>query len=543
LCICVCYTAFKESSSDLHVVVARGYANTGDKKFNIKAGHKKIVAPEIGSTQNATWLLVSCQEGLKGSRMRKFLKDVQIIDEEDPSQICKNNRELVAIGMNDDKLVYQPFKIVVTDDDTFCVSRESFKTLKPSGPVLDKEKIHVLGHYWSRENKMVISWLARGQVVIDIADEIVYIDAAGDKNGGNVGVRYQPSMLQVMAVHKPKVSMYEIELNIYRKGKQDEEHPEVMMQMSSDDPLEKLWEKDSEFRNQICSSLDRVYKIKSTVKYWPNLADDLKVPRKDHENFSKGETLSPSERMFRYIEAAKPRLTIEQLLVALKKCQLDDLHCVFEDYIDAGYMKKVKFVSEMGSFTPNILGQVMVKMDRNKYWKELSTQLEIPKRVFDQFDEELVNNPTRQLLHLAHTRNTKITVEDLKSKLETLDRDDVLKDFKEVPDKIGIDALLNHFDVTEHIEAKLNREDSFLQNWRHLAELYKADGLISDEDIKSLEPEKDARSPTAGLLLYVLQRDSSSVKIEDLVVHCAKLRRTDCLNVIATYFKGTYFNS
>lgn len=96
-------------------------------------------------------------------------------------------------------------------------------------------------------------------------------------------------------------------------------------------------------------------------------------------------------------------------------------------------MKKVKFVAEMGSFTPNILGQLMIKMDRDKYWKDLATQLEIPKRVFEQFGEELENNPTRQLLHLAHTRNTKITVEDLKAKLKTLDRDDVLKDFDEVP--------------------------------------------------------------------------------------------------------------
>jgi len=103
----------------------------------------------------------------------------------------------------------------------------------------------------------------------------------------------------------------------------------------------------------------------------------------------------------------------------------------------AGYMKKVKFVSEMGSFTPGILGQVMVKMDHCKHWKVLATQLEIPKRVFEQFDQELVNNPTRQLLHLAHTRNTKITVEDLKAKLQTLDRDDVLKDFSEVPGKHG----------------------------------------------------------------------------------------------------------
>ena len=107
-----------------------------------------------------------------------------------------------------------------------------------------------------------------------------------------------------------------------------------------------------------------------------------------------------------------------------------------------------------------------------------------------------------------------------------------------ISDKIGIDALLNHFDVTEHIEAKLNREDSFLQNWRHLAELYKADGLITDEDIKSLEPEKDARSSTAGLVLYVLQRDSSAVTVEDLVVHCAKIRRTDCLNIIARHLNG-----
>lgn len=105
-------------------------------------------------------------------------------------------------------------------------------------------------------------------------------------------------------------------------------------------------------------------------------------------------------------------------------------------------------------------------------------------------------------------------------------------------DKIGIDALLNHFDVTEHIEAKLNREDSFLQNWRQLAELYKQDGLINDEDIPSLEPKKDPRSPTAGLMLHALKRDSASVKVEDLVVYLAKMRRTDCLNVVARYLKG-----
>lgn len=109
------------------------------------------------------------------------------------------------------------------------------------------------------------------------------------------------------------------------------------------------------------------------------------------------------------------------------------------------------------------------------------------------------------------------------------------------PDKIGIDALLNHFDVTEHIEAKLNREDSFLQNWRQLAQLYKEDGLINEEEIPSLEPKKDTRSPTAGLMLHALKRDDSSVKVEDLIVYLAKMRRTDCLNVVARYLKGMSF--
>lgn len=154
---------FKDSSKEIHAVICRGYTNTGDKKFNIKPSHKKIVSPETGSSQNSTWLLVACQEGLKGSRMRKFLKDVKIDNEEDPSQICKNNQEIVGVGVKDDKLVYQPFKVVFTDEETFCVSRESFKTLKPTGPILDKEKNHVLGYYWSRENKMIISWLTRGE--------------------------------------------------------------------------------------------------------------------------------------------------------------------------------------------------------------------------------------------------------------------------------------------------------------------------------------------------------------------------------------------
>lgn len=154
---------FKNSNKEIHVVVSRGYTNTGDKKFTIKPSHKKVVAPDSSSSQNATWLLVSCQEGLKGSRMRKFLKDVRIDSEEDPSQICKNNPDLVGVGVKDNKLVYQPFKVVFTDDETFCVNRESFKNLKPSGPILDKEKNVVLGFYWSRENKMIISWLARGE--------------------------------------------------------------------------------------------------------------------------------------------------------------------------------------------------------------------------------------------------------------------------------------------------------------------------------------------------------------------------------------------
>lgn len=155
--------AFKESTTDISVVIARGYTNTGDKKFTIKPSHRKVVAPELGSTRDATWLLVSCHEGLKGSRMRKFLKGVQIFDEEDPSLICKNNSELVAVGTNEGKLVYQPFKIVTTDEDTFVVGRDVFRDLKPSGPILDKDKKNVLGYYWSREHKMVVSWIARGK--------------------------------------------------------------------------------------------------------------------------------------------------------------------------------------------------------------------------------------------------------------------------------------------------------------------------------------------------------------------------------------------
>lgn len=104
-----------------------------------------------------------------------------------------------------------------------------------------------------------------------------------------------------------------------------------------DDDLEKLWEKDSEFRNQICVSLDRVYKIKGSVKFWPNLSEELKVARAEHENFSKGETFSPSERMFRYIEAAKPRLTIEQLQDAFLACHHEDMHRILQEYIDGMY--------------------------------------------------------------------------------------------------------------------------------------------------------------------------------------------------------------
>jgi hypothetical protein len=105
-----------------------------------------------------------------------------------------------------------------------------------------------------------------------------------------------------------------------------------------DDALEKLWEKDGEFRNQICVNLDRVYKIKGSVKFWPNLSEELKVSRAEHENFSKDETFSPSERMFRYIEAAKPRLTIEQLQAAFLECHLEDMHRLLQDYIDGTYL-------------------------------------------------------------------------------------------------------------------------------------------------------------------------------------------------------------
>lgn len=42
-------------------------------------------------------------------------------------------------------------------------------------------------------------------------------------------------------------------------------------------------------------------------------------------------------------------------------------------------------------------------------------------------------------------------------------------------------------------------------------------------------------------MLHALKRDSSSVKVEDLVVYLAKMRRTDCLNVVARYLKGMSF--
>ena len=77
-----------------------------------------------------------------------------------------------------------------------------------------------------------------------------------------------------------------------------------------------------------------MYKIKGSVQYWPNLSEEFKVPRAEHENFSKGETFSPSERMFRYIEAAKPRLTIDQLQEAFLACHHEDMRNVLQQYID-----------------------------------------------------------------------------------------------------------------------------------------------------------------------------------------------------------------
>ncbi|XP_032223254.1 uncharacterized protein LOC5522074 isoform X1 [Nematostella vectensis] len=533
--------AFRESSSDIRVVVCRGYTHHGDKRFTIKAHPKHLVSPQSSSQQDIIWQLIPCQDPLKGSRMRKLLKGIEVSNMEEPFEICKGQRELCGIGEKDKRLVFQPFKVMLTDDESFCLGRESFSLLQPAGPLLDKENKNVLGFYWSRENKLVLSFLQRGQVVVEIADEIIVTDSvavqnsAPSRNGTTVsGGQSVPEAIKTVPA-KPKLSLQDIELNLYRNH--HDSSVDEQKKVTPGDPLSSLWEKDPSFRDHLATCLDRAYKIRKCVQGWPALATEAKVSKEECEKFSSNETGSASERMFRYIEAAKPRLGLDNLQTAFKKSGQEELHKMLSDYISAGHLRKVKFVSELAAYAPEILGQIMLRIDRDNCWRTVATQLDIPQRVFEQFDNKMKDNPTRQLLHLVHTHDTRLTVEDLKTKLMSIEREDVVEDMQGVPAKIGIDALLSHFTVTEGIERKLNREDAFLQNWRQLAKLYLEAQMISDEDFRGLQPEREARSPATELISHIISSQKPEPTVGDLVVYFARMRRVDCLDILASYLK------
>ena len=87
-------------------------------------------------------------------------------------------------------------------------------------------------------------------------------------------------------------------------------------------------------------------------------------------------------------------------------------------------------VSSLFDSNPDIIGEMAFLLDKDKHgvkgWRDLAAQLDIARKVFRTFESSTDENPTNDLFEWLCIHQPRLTIGELKSHLDDLQRPDVV---------------------------------------------------------------------------------------------------------------------
>lgn len=289
----------------------------------------------------------------------------------------------------------------------------------------------------------------------------------------------------------------------------------------------------------LANCLDIEYQY-GKIPCWRDLAKLLAIPADIYKHCNALSITSPTEDLFSFLSAIKPRLTIAEIKEALQEIGRLDVAQLLETRIKAGVLSEDSVVTSLVERQDtDVLARMALRLDGKMScnWRDLALQLNVPNRVscnFDphqQYDNDNYHSST-MLLKFIPQFDPEFTLDKLKASLSAIG----VRDAVPVIENAGIPGyqlfknVLDDSLLVDQVSELLNK-DPPSPNWRDLA----AELEIPVKKLKIFEVSEDDSSPTK-LLFKSTAKYEPDLTFEELVLALVAMKRQDVLDILYKYF-------
>ncbi|XP_022789031.1 uncharacterized protein LOC111328791 isoform X2 [Stylophora pistillata] len=296
---------------------------------------------------------------------------------------------------------------------------------------------------------------------------------------------------------------------------------------------------------QLALCLDKEMRL---IPNWKHLASELDVNADVIRRLEKPYSdYSPTIRLFEYLEATQPDLSIEQLKDALLEIGRNDLFSLLTKAgcIDSEKVKDLITSQNIQGPSPTagLLDEIALALDVTSLalssWSSLAIKLRVPRKTCWGFERRSTDNPTHNLLQYLVTTCPEMKLRSLKDALDSIQRKDLLKILEEHNQRDEVflkDLMSQEPELVETMAETLNREEvPGVKSWIHLA--YK---LNVPDDVRQGfgVTGQNSKSPTKEVIEWVAVNLPQKT-LSDVTNALDRIQRNDAIRIISKQFPGS----
>ncbi|XP_073243824.1 uncharacterized protein [Porites lutea] len=254
---------------------------------------------------------------------------------------------------------------------------------------------------------------------------------------------------------------------IFQESEQTKEFSSGLKGVKEVDLVADIIYGDPSVLDEVCLKLD--YPVgKLPCKYWPHLAHNLGAKELTRMRFQQKSGYTPSVRMFAYLSATSPDLSVDKLKSNLRSIERDDLVSMLEE----GSVKGSERLTALSQREPKTFHEICLRLDCGGVynWQDIGEAIGISVDTLEKCERP--GEYTDVALQIIHSRRPRLSVGEIKETIKKMDRGDVLEHLNVLPDNSTIQALLNNYEVLQEVTRLLDKETPETKNWKDFAQKF-----------------------------------------------------------------------
>jgi len=264
-----------------------------------------------------------------------------------------------------------------------------------------------------------------------------------------------------------------------------------------------------------------------STQYWLHLAEEFKVSEETVIRCQHNPENSPSKNMLEFQEGRDPYFSVQTFKDALSDIVRNDLVKMLEQCS----LSATATVRDFRADQAETFESICLQLDHYKKWKALGQTMDIPHETLQQISTS--SSCAKTVLNIIEKRKPELTVKEMKTALEDMQRQDVCVVVNKLSEDSTITSLLEDLDLLDNVAILLDKETPGLKNWLHFARRLG----ISRNECDELKP-KGIPSPTKKLMEYIVQVNPD-LTLKQLIQTLIKMKRLDVVNALRKFIGET----